>query len=206
MLGTILIVILILMLLGSFPTWPHSRNWGYGPARSDHQRREGDFVMSRFVWMLMLAGLFAALGCERKPADRTPGKITSEDVRRDRTPEKVTPEDLRRDQMPEKVTSEEVRRDRMPERVTSEDVRRDAGHAVRTAAEYSRQTKEEFQKNLDARLKELDAKIATFREKGRNLKDEAKANWDRKMAELELKRDAARVRRPCARQCKSSDQ
>jgi hypothetical protein len=32
MIGTILIVILILMLLGSFPTWPHSRSWGYGPS------------------------------------------------------------------------------------------------------------------------------------------------------------------------------
>jgi Protein of unknown function (DUF3309) len=31
MLGTILMVILILMLLGSLPTWPHSRNWGYYP-------------------------------------------------------------------------------------------------------------------------------------------------------------------------------
>lgn len=31
MLGTILLVILILMLLGSIPAWPHSRNWGYGP-------------------------------------------------------------------------------------------------------------------------------------------------------------------------------
>jgi hypothetical protein len=31
-LGTILLVILILMLLGVIPTWPHSRNWGYGPA------------------------------------------------------------------------------------------------------------------------------------------------------------------------------
>ena len=33
--GTILIVILILMLLGavgSLPTWGHSRNWGYGPS------------------------------------------------------------------------------------------------------------------------------------------------------------------------------
>ena len=30
-LGTILLVILILMLLGAFPTWPHSRNWGYAP-------------------------------------------------------------------------------------------------------------------------------------------------------------------------------
>lgn len=32
MLGTILLVILILMLLGAFPAWPHSRNWGYGPS------------------------------------------------------------------------------------------------------------------------------------------------------------------------------
>jgi hypothetical protein len=30
--GTILIVILILMLLGMLPTWRHSRNWGYGPS------------------------------------------------------------------------------------------------------------------------------------------------------------------------------
>jgi hypothetical protein len=32
MLGTILIVILILMLLGAIPRWGHSRNWGYGPS------------------------------------------------------------------------------------------------------------------------------------------------------------------------------
>ena len=108
--------------------------------------------MSRFVWMLMLAGLFAYSGCEQKPADRTPGKVTSEDVRRD------------------------------------------AGQAATTAAEYSQQTKEEFQKNLDARLNELDAKIAKLREKGRDLKDEAKVNWDRKMTELETKRDAARAK------------
>jgi hypothetical protein len=30
--GTILLVILILMLLGAIPAWPHSRNWGYGPS------------------------------------------------------------------------------------------------------------------------------------------------------------------------------
>jgi hypothetical protein len=29
---TILVVILLLMLLGAFPAWPHSRNWGYGPS------------------------------------------------------------------------------------------------------------------------------------------------------------------------------
>jgi len=32
MLGTILLVILILFLLGALPAWPHSRNWGYFPS------------------------------------------------------------------------------------------------------------------------------------------------------------------------------
>ena len=30
--GTILLVVLILMLLGAVPAWPHSRSWGYGPS------------------------------------------------------------------------------------------------------------------------------------------------------------------------------
>ena len=32
MLGTILLVIVILMLVGAIPTWPHSREWGYYPS------------------------------------------------------------------------------------------------------------------------------------------------------------------------------
>ena len=32
MLGTFLLVLLILMLIGAFPAWPHSRNWGYYPS------------------------------------------------------------------------------------------------------------------------------------------------------------------------------
>jgi VIT1/CCC1 family predicted Fe2+/Mn2+ transporter len=32
MLGTILIVILILMVLGAIPTWSHSKSWGYAPS------------------------------------------------------------------------------------------------------------------------------------------------------------------------------
>ena len=31
MLGTILLVILILALVGALPRWPHSRGWGYAP-------------------------------------------------------------------------------------------------------------------------------------------------------------------------------
>lgn len=31
-LSTILIIILILLLLGAFPSWPYSQGWGYGPS------------------------------------------------------------------------------------------------------------------------------------------------------------------------------
>jgi hypothetical protein len=30
--GTILLIIVILLLIGAIPTWPHSRGWGYGPS------------------------------------------------------------------------------------------------------------------------------------------------------------------------------
>ena len=30
--GLILLIILVLLLVGGLPTWPHSRNWGYGPS------------------------------------------------------------------------------------------------------------------------------------------------------------------------------
>ncbi len=32
MLGTVLLIIVILMLVGTLPTWPHSRGWGYYPS------------------------------------------------------------------------------------------------------------------------------------------------------------------------------
>ena len=31
-LGAILLIVLILLLVGAIPTWPHSRGWGYGPS------------------------------------------------------------------------------------------------------------------------------------------------------------------------------
>lgn len=31
-LGTILLIVVVLMLIGAVPTWPHSRSWGYGPS------------------------------------------------------------------------------------------------------------------------------------------------------------------------------
>lgn len=32
MLGTILLVVLVLLVVGAIPSWPHSRSWGYGPS------------------------------------------------------------------------------------------------------------------------------------------------------------------------------
>jgi hypothetical protein len=31
-LGTILLIVLVLMLVGAIPTWPHSKSWGYAPS------------------------------------------------------------------------------------------------------------------------------------------------------------------------------
>ncbi|HEX9661693.1 MAG TPA: DUF3309 family protein [Candidatus Binatia bacterium] len=31
-LGTLLLVVLVLLLIGAIPSWPHSRRWGYGPS------------------------------------------------------------------------------------------------------------------------------------------------------------------------------
>jgi hypothetical protein len=30
--GLILLIVLVILLLGGLPTWPHSRNWGYAPS------------------------------------------------------------------------------------------------------------------------------------------------------------------------------
>jgi hypothetical protein len=30
--GTIILIVLVLLLIGAFPSWPHSRSWGYAPS------------------------------------------------------------------------------------------------------------------------------------------------------------------------------
>jgi hypothetical protein len=32
MAGTILLIVLVILLLGAVPSWPHSKSWGYGPS------------------------------------------------------------------------------------------------------------------------------------------------------------------------------
>ena len=49
--GLILLIILVLLLLGVVPRWPHSRNWGYGPSG-------GIGVLLVIVLILWLLGVF----------------------------------------------------------------------------------------------------------------------------------------------------
>jgi Protein of unknown function (DUF3309) len=51
MLLTIVIVVLVLMLLGAIPTWPHSRSWGYAPSG-------GLMLVVVILIVLMLTGRF----------------------------------------------------------------------------------------------------------------------------------------------------
>lgn len=48
-LGTILLIVVVLMLLGTVPTWPHSRTWGYAPVG-------GMGVLLVVVVLLMMLG------------------------------------------------------------------------------------------------------------------------------------------------------
>jgi len=51
MLGTILLIILILLLIGALPTWPHSRGWGYYPSG-------GLGIVVLIIVILLLMGVF----------------------------------------------------------------------------------------------------------------------------------------------------
>lgn len=47
--GTILLIIIVLLLIGAFPSWPHSRSWGYFPSG-------GLGIVLIIVVVLLLAG------------------------------------------------------------------------------------------------------------------------------------------------------
>jgi hypothetical protein len=51
MLGTILTVVILVMLIGAIPTWPHSQGWGYWPSG-------GLGLVLLIVLILMLMGRF----------------------------------------------------------------------------------------------------------------------------------------------------
>lgn len=48
--GTILLIILILLLIGAIPSWPYSRGWGYGPSGI-----VGVILVVVIIWLLLRA-------------------------------------------------------------------------------------------------------------------------------------------------------
>lgn len=52
----VLLIVLLILLLGSAPTWPHSRAWGYGPSG-------GVGVVIAVLLLLLLFGMFEVPGC-----------------------------------------------------------------------------------------------------------------------------------------------
>jgi hypothetical protein len=48
--GTILLIILILLLIGAIPSWPYSRGWGYGPSGI-----VGVLLVILIIWLLLRA-------------------------------------------------------------------------------------------------------------------------------------------------------
>ena len=78
--GTILLIILILILLGALPSWPYSRGWGYYPSGI-----VGIIVVVLIVLLLMgrLSGQRHANGgpCPRGPPARRSGPVPDETLR-----------------------------------------------------------------------------------------------------------------------------
>jgi hypothetical protein len=169
--------------------------------------------MSRLIWMLMIAGLFAAAGCEQKPVDRPPVKVAPANVRRDadqpvktisafaeRVKEepqvKLAPRPPEPTREPERARKPERAQtpDRPQAKVAAKEVRRAVSPVVESTSVYSKQDRKVFQKKIESQIDEMDGKLSSLREKGRNLKGTAKADWDQMMAELDVKRDAVQTK------------
>jgi chromosome segregation ATPase len=76
--------------------------------------------------------------------------------------------------------------------VSATDVKQEAGEALDAAKTYAAQRKEEYQKKMEARLKELDEQLDKIRADAQESTEEARAALDKRIEELETQRDAAR--------------
>ena len=72
--------------------------------------------------------------------------------------------------------------------VTGEDVKKEVGEAVDTAKDFTKQKQEEYVKQINQKLKDMEVKIAELEAKGADLKDDAKKKWNEKLDDLKMKR------------------
>ena len=73
--------------------------------------------------------------------------------------------------------------------VTAEDVKKEVGEAVDTAKEFTMQKRDEYAKQIQQQLTELNGKIAALETKGAQLKDDAKQKWNERLKNLKQNRD-----------------
>ncbi|QDT25521.1 sll1863 family stress response protein [Gimesia panareensis] len=73
--------------------------------------------------------------------------------------------------------------------VTSEDVKQKVGEAVDTAKEFTKQKRDEYAKQFQQQLEDLNGKITALESRGAKLKDDAKVKWNEQLDELKKQRD-----------------
>ena len=74
--------------------------------------------------------------------------------------------------------------------VTGQDVKDQYKDAFKTTKEYAGQTKDEFVASMDAKMRDLDARIKALADKSADYKDDAKAEADKALADLHTQREA----------------
>ncbi|MEX2119737.1 MAG: hypothetical protein WD847_09095 [Pirellulales bacterium] len=78
------------------------------------------------------------------------------------------------------------------EPITREEVQRKVREAAKATGRYLSQTKEEFERDLERKLADLDDDLARLKSKAADLKEEARPRWEEQMKRLEARREQAR--------------
>ncbi|MDZ4817392.1 MAG: hypothetical protein SGJ20_00300 [Planctomycetota bacterium] len=120
--------------------------------------------MYRFVWMLTLVGLLTASGCERKPPDGVPGKVTSEDVRRDASQAAETAAEYSRQTKDEFQNKLENRLKELDAEIT-------------TLREKGRELKDQAKVDWDRKMAAVESKRDAARGKLAEVRDSSAAAW-----------------------------
>ena len=89
------------------------------------------------------------------------------------------------------IGCESKKADETKKDVTAEDVKKEAREAAKTTMAYSREKKDEYQKQLEEKLHKYNKDIEELKSKSKDLKKKAKADFERAIQELKEKKDTA---------------
>ncbi len=80
-----------------------------------------------------------------------------------------------------------------PQQTTSEEVKRDVDQAAETTSQYLDKKREEFRRNWEQQMAELDGDIERLKQRASEVREDARPRWEAAMKELEVKRTRARA-------------